>query len=117
MRFAGPDNHVIAGQPTMTTLNAGVSIDVLEQAAAASGKASATHAVQRSPVCLLVKNLPYSATEQDLMELFGGSGPLAKLVLPSTRTLALVEFVEPQDARRCAVSFSRAAMCVLLPPT
>ncbi len=79
---------------------AGVSIEVLEEAAAASGKASATHAVQRSPVCLLVKNLPYTASEEDLTELFGASGPLARLVLPPTKTLALVEFSEPQDARR-----------------
>ena len=80
--------------------NAGVSVVMLEEAAAASGKASATHAVQRSPVCLLVKNLPYSATEEDLTELFGAMGPLSRLVLPATRTLALVEFAEPQDARR-----------------
>lgn len=84
----------------MGSLAAGVSTEVLEEAAAASGKASATHAVQRSPVCLLVKNLPYSASLEDLTELFGGSGPLARLVLPPTKTLALVEFTEPQDARR-----------------
>ena len=76
-------------------------MDVLESAAAAGGKASHTHSVQRSPVCLLIKNLPFSASEEDLMELFGGSGPIARLVLPPTKTLALVEFTEPQDARRC----------------
>lgn len=78
----------------------GVSVDALEAAAATSGKASSTRAVQRSPVCLIVKNLPYSASEEDLTELFGGSGQLARLVLPPTKTLALVEFTEPQDARR-----------------
>ena len=31
--------------------------------------------------------------------LFSRSGPLSRLVLPSTRTLALVEFLEPGDAR------------------
>ena len=36
-------------------------------------------------------------SEQDL---FSGSGALARLVLPPTRTLALVEFLEPADARR-----------------
>lgn len=81
---------------------AGVSIDVLEGAAAASGKASSTHTVQRSPVCLIVKNLPYSTSEEDLVELFGASGQLARLVLPPTKTLALVEYTEPQDARRSA---------------
>lgn len=77
-------------------------MEVLEGAAAASGKASATQAVQRSAVCLIVKNLPYSTSEEDLVELFGGSGQLARLVLPPTRTLALVEYTEPQDARRSA---------------
>lgn len=81
---------------------AGVSVDVLEGAAAASGKASSTHTVQRSPVCLIVKNLPYSTSEEDLVELFGASGQLARLVLPPTKTLALVEYTEPQDARRSA---------------
>ena len=33
-------------------------------------------------------------------DLFGGSGALARLVLPATRTLALVEFVEAANARR-----------------
>lgn len=80
----------------------GVSVEVLEGAAAASGKASSTQSVHRSPVCLIVKNLPYSTSEEDLVELFGGSGPLARLVLPPTRTLALVEYTEPQDARRSA---------------
>ena len=80
-------------------------MDALEAAAAASGKASNTHSVARSPVCLLVKNLPFSATVEDLTELFGGSGPIARLVLPPTKTLALVEFTEPQDARRYAQAF------------
>lgn len=53
-------------------------------------------------MCLIVKNLPYSTSEEDLFELFGGSGQLARLVLPPTRTLALVEYTEPQDARRSA---------------
>lgn len=79
-----------------------MSIDVLEGAAAASGKAASSHTVQRNPVCLIVKNLPYSTSEEDLVELFGGSGQLARLVLPPTKTLALVEYTEPQDARRSA---------------
>ncbi len=100
--------------PTTCPSAAGVSIDVLEEAAAASGKASATHAVQRSPVCLLVKNLPYSASEEDLTELFGGSGPLARLVLPPTKTLALVEFTEPQDARRYAPATCICDTCTVV---
>lgn len=105
VRMALGEAHVIA--MTKKALgDAGVSIEVLEEAAAASGKASASHAVHRSPVCLLVKNLPYTASQEDLTELFGASGPLARLVLPPTKTLALVEFSEPQDARRAFKSMA-----------
>ncbi len=75
-------------------------MEALEAAAAASGKASATSSVPRSGTALLVKNLPYTADEGELAELFGKCGPLTRLVLPLTRTLAIVEFQEPQDARR-----------------
>jgi len=42
-------------------------------------------------------------------ELFGGCGPLARLVLPPTRALALVEYGAPADARRAfrALAFKR----------
>jgi len=42
-------------------------------------------------------------------ELFGGCGPLARLVLPPTRALALVEYEAPADARRAfrALAFKR----------
>lgn len=40
-----------------------------------------------------------SADVSELEDLFGGCGPLLRLVLPSSRALALAEFAEPQDAR------------------
>jgi hypothetical protein len=65
VRVALGETHVLA--LTKRSLEeAGVSVDALEAAAAASGKASAAQAVARSPSILLVKNLPYSTTEQDL---------------------------------------------------
>ena len=76
-------------------------MEALEAAAAASGRASAISCVPRSGTALLVKNLPYTADEGELAELFGKCGTLTRLVLPPTRTLAIVEFQEPQDARRC----------------
>lgn len=41
-------------------------MEKLEEAAAASGKAAGSKAVERSPTTLLVKNLPYSVTLQEL---------------------------------------------------
>lgn len=73
---------------------------MLEAAAAASGHAAATSkAVARSSSVLLVKNLPYSASEADLLDMFGRVGSVTRLVLPPTKTLAVVEYAEPQDAR------------------
>ncbi len=45
---------------------AGVDVAALEAAAAAGGAAAKSSAVARSSSTLLVKNLPYSATEAEL---------------------------------------------------
>lgn len=80
--------------------DAGVDVAALEAAAAAGGSAAKQGAsVARSSTTLLLKNLPWSTTKEELEALCGRAGDLARLVLPSTRTLALVEYLEPQDAR------------------
>ncbi len=38
-------------------------------------------------------------SEDELRAVFGRFGPILRLVLPHTHTLALIEFAEPQDAR------------------
>jgi len=59
------ETHVIA--MTKRALGeAGVNVDALESAAAASGKAAAQKRVKRSATALLVKNLPYTASEMEL---------------------------------------------------
>lgn len=55
----------------------------------------------RSNTAVLVKNIPFSTTEADLIQLFEQTGgPIARVVLPASKTLALVECVEPADAKR-----------------
>ncbi|KAG1656825.1 hypothetical protein FOA52_008459 [Chlamydomonas sp. UWO 241] len=100
VRMALGEAQVVA-QTKGALSDAGVDIAKLEAAAAVSGKAAQTAgaAVARSATTLLVKNLPYSADEGELEELFGRHGPVVRLVLPPTKTLALVEFGEPSDAR------------------
>lgn len=71
----------------------------MEAAAAAAGRSAASKGVPRSATTLLVKNLPYSADQGELEELFGRSGTVVRLVLPPTKVVALVEFGEAQDAR------------------
>lgn len=45
---------------------AGINVTAIEAAAAAGGAAAKSTAVARSSTALLVKNLPYSATEAEL---------------------------------------------------
>ena len=63
--------------------------------------------VKRSTTAVLVKNIPFSTTEEELTTLFeGAGGPVARVMLPPSKTLALVELVEPSDAKR---AFKRLA--------
>ncbi|KAG2501693.1 hypothetical protein HYH03_000195 [Edaphochlamys debaryana] len=98
VRMALGEAQVIAATK-QALADAGVSVEALERAAAASGKASATKTVARSATALLVKNLPFSADEEELAAMFGRCGPVARLVLPPAKAMAVVEFTEPQDAR------------------
>lgn len=105
VRMALGETHVIA-ETKRALGDAGADVSKLEAAAAAGGKAAASKAVARSDSVLVVKNLPFSASEEELETLFGAVGPLGRLVLPPTRTLALVEYLEPQDARRAFKSLA-----------
>ena len=64
--------HVLALTKRALT-DAGVNVESLEEAAAASGRAAAATAVARSATTLLVKNLPYSASEAELQVCVWGS--------------------------------------------
>ncbi|KJE92201.1 RNA binding domain-containing protein [Capsaspora owczarzaki ATCC 30864] len=54
---------------------------------------------ERSRTVILVKNIPFSATEDELRPLFAKHGELKRFALPSTRALAVVEFAQPSEAR------------------
>ncbi|PRW58148.1 Multiple RNA-binding domain-containing 1 [Chlorella sorokiniana] len=105
VRMALGETHVIA-ETKRALGEAGADVTKLEAAAAAGGKAAASKAVARSDSVLVIKNLPFSASLEELETLFGAVGPLGRLVLPPTRTLALVEYLEPQDARRAFKSLA-----------
>lgn len=65
--------------------NAGVNVESLENFAA--GK---TDGSKRSNHILLVKNLPFGSSDGELAKMFGKFGSLDKIILPPTKTLALV---------------------------
>ncbi|GJJ68797.1 multiple RNA-binding domain-containing protein 1 [Entomortierella parvispora] len=54
---------------------------------------------ERSDTVILVKNIPYSTTEEELQELFGSHGDLGRVLMPPAKTIAIVEFLQPSEAR------------------
>ncbi|XP_045700155.1 probable RNA-binding protein 19 isoform X2 [Phyllostomus hastatus] len=67
----------------------GVSLDSFSQAAA-----------ERSKTVILAKNLPAGTLAAELQELFGRFGSLGRVLLPEGGVTAIVEFLEPLEARK-----------------
>ncbi|KAI4902096.1 hypothetical protein NFI96_013174 [Prochilodus magdalenae] len=76
-------------------LDNSVSLDSFSQAAA-----------QRSNSVILVKNLPTGVQVQELEALFSPHGSLGRVLLPPSGLTAIVEFLEPTEAKR---AFTRLA--------
>ncbi|XP_044226908.1 probable RNA-binding protein 19 isoform X2 [Thunnus albacares] len=76
-------------------LDNGVSLDSFSQAAAG-----------RSTTVILVKNLPAEVTVSELEALFSPHGSLGRVLLPPSGLTAIVEFLEPTEAKR---AFTRLA--------
>ncbi|XP_053444569.1 probable RNA-binding protein 19 isoform X2 [Nycticebus coucang] len=67
----------------------GVCLDSFSQAAA-----------ERSKTVILVKNLPAGTLAAELQETFGHFGSLGRVLLPEGGITAIVEFLEPLEARK-----------------
>lgn len=67
----------------------GVCLDSFSQAAA-----------ERSKTVILVKNLPAGTLAAELQEIFGRFGSLGRVLLPEGGISAIVEFLEPLEARK-----------------
>ncbi|XP_042026020.1 multiple RNA-binding domain-containing protein 1-like [Salvia splendens] len=93
VRIALGETQVIA-ETKKALSSAGVNVSSLEEYAA--GK---TDGVKRSNHVILVKNLPYGSSESELSSMFGKFGSLDKIIIPPTKTMALVIFLEPAEAR------------------
>ncbi|KAL7089774.1 hypothetical protein ACP275_13G203400 [Erythranthe tilingii] len=93
VRIAMGETQVIA-ETKKALAGAGVNISSLEKFA--DGK---TDGLKRSNHVILVKNLPYGSSESELSNMFGKFGSLDKIILPTTKTMALVIFLEPANAR------------------
>ncbi|XP_043757659.1 probable RNA-binding protein 19 [Cervus elaphus] len=70
-------------------LDNGVCLDSFSQAAA-----------ERSKTVILVKNLPAGTLAAELQEIFSRFGSLGRVLLPEGGVTAIVEFLEPLEARK-----------------
>ncbi|KAL9555733.1 hypothetical protein MBANPS3_002230 [Mucor bainieri] len=61
---------------------------------------------ERSETIILVKNIPYGTSEEDMRELFGKYGELGRVLVPPARTIAVVEFLEPSESRNAFKSLA-----------
>ncbi|NXR31592.1 RBM19 protein, partial [Zosterops hypoxanthus] len=73
----------------------GVSLDSFSQAAG-----------ERSKTVILVKNLPAGTSPAELEELFGKHGDLGRVLLPEGGITAIVEFLEPSEAKQAFTSLA-----------
>jgi len=78
----------------------GIDMNILVSGSSGRGVLK-LHDVKRSKEMILVKNLPYDTTEDDLAKLFNGVGDApSRILLPPSRTIALVEYGHAVDARK-----------------
>jgi len=69
----------------------------------------------RSPTTLLIKNIPYATGSAALAEMLEPFGEVARLLVPPSRTIALVEFKDAREAREAwkGLSYKRVGNSVL----
>ncbi|CAL1402353.1 unnamed protein product [Linum trigynum] len=101
VRVALGETQVIA-ETKKALATAGVNVKSLEEIAAGN-----TDGLKRSKHVVLVKNLSYGSSEGELAQMFGIFGSLDKIVLPPTKTMGLVVFLQPSDARVRGLAYKR----------
>ncbi|KAL6652046.1 hypothetical protein ACP70R_010971 [Stipagrostis hirtigluma subsp. patula] len=94
VRIALGETHVIAETKKYLS-KSGVNVAALEEHASKRNEK-----LKRSNHVILVKNLPYSSSEEELAAMFQKHGDLDKIILPPTRVFALIIFVEATEAQR-----------------
>lgn len=61
---------------------------------------------ERSKTVILVKNLPAGTSATELEEIFGQHGGLGRVLLPEGGITAIVEFLEPTEAKQAFLSLA-----------
>ena len=70
---------------------------------------------RRSDTCILVKNIPYGTTAAQIRELFEPHGELSRALVPPAGTIAVVDFVHPDEAAKAfkAVAYRRMGSSII----
>lgn len=65
--------------------------------------------IRRSDTVILVKNIPYGTSAETIREMFEAHGELNRVLIPPAGTIAVVEFVHPDEAAKAfkAVAYRR----------
>ena len=73
----------------------------IDMEALVSANRNSKESVKRSNSSILIKNLPYDTLIDELQKVFHGVGdPPTRILLPPSRTIALVEYTHSSDAKR-----------------
>jgi len=97
VRLALGETHIIEENRTFFK-NHGVDMDALVSPNASNDKKDN---IKRSNTMILVKNLPFDTSLEELSKIFvsvGGDAP--KVLLPPSKTIALVIYIKATDAKR-----------------
>lgn len=70
---------------------------------------------KRSETTILVKNIPYGTTEDQIRELFEAHGTLIRVLVPPAGTMAIVDYEHPDEAAKGfrAVSYRRLGNSII----
>ncbi|KZP05093.1 RNA-binding domain-containing protein [Athelia psychrophila] len=105
VKLALAETHVI--QETKTYLEKN-GIDL-------SAFSSTTGRIPRSDTSILVKNIPYGTTPEQIRELFEPHGDLLRVLVPPAGTMGVVEFARADEASKAfrAVAYRRMGSAVV----
>uniref|UniRef100_M4BHJ6 RRM domain-containing protein n=1 Tax=Hyaloperonospora arabidopsidis (strain Emoy2) TaxID=559515 RepID=M4BHJ6_HYAAE len=78
----------------------GLDLNAIEGALVKKPSQQQSAKIERSTTVILIKNLPHTAEEEELAQLFRKHGEISRFLLPPSKTLAVVEFLEPSEARK-----------------
>lgn len=86
VKVASAETHLIQETKDYLELN-GISLEAFK-----------THS-KRSDKIILVKNIPFSTTFDELKQLFCKYGTLGRIALPQTKSIVVIEFLNPEEAK------------------